>query len=804
MRCTRVAATTLLPEKTGALARLIGAWPERRLLWAFGIGLGLLYALAHAPYSAKSPDDLDGVNFLLGLREFDVARHQPHPPGYAVYMVLGRLLSGGLAWFMAGSSPGQIDVAALSILSYLSGAVAVVFLIWMCWWLERRPRTAILATLVAATSPLFWFTGGRPLSDLPGLMFGVVGMAGLMANWRWTTSAPQQTTPAAGDPPSPSTLWLASSAVIVGLAVGVRVQMAWLCMPLLLVLALTFVAQRHWAAAATLVSSLVAGILLWVVPMVVASGGLDAYLAALNQQSSFDLTQARTLWSYPTPSFLVQGLLDTFVSPWGDWRTASAVLAAAVLGMLSSARTSRNTLVLALVIGGPYLILHLLFHETAHTRYALPLVPLVAYFAVRGLERIEPRAPAIGAIGIAVVGLASAHGPLRLHAQAMSPALRAATDLRQSAPILASTRPVVMHESIALALRGEGLAPDRVIERAGHEWMSAVRFWLDGNTDPLWFLAHHPRSDLALIDAGSRHLVRSFQWPFETRYLMGGARPGRVDWYEFEPPDWFVGEGWSLTPETAGVAARDGQGPVAAPIRAYIRRRGLPGRLTIGGRNAEGSEARVSIALEGHPLHQFVVGKGATFLETVTIPKDRLDGGPGYAELTVTAVRDVASAPLDVSVRQFDVRSGLAPMVAYGEGWHAAEYGRAEGRSWRWMTREATIQVTSFGRDVRLRVTGEEPLHYFPRPTQVTVSAGAKVVKTFVVGLDFDLTIALTRDVLETSGGVVTLRADQSFVPAEAGTSADGRELALRIWTIEATFGRGGTRGPRDEEDGGS
>ncbi len=512
--------------------------------------MGLFYALAHAPYIAQSPDDLDGVNFVLGLREFDLARHQPHPPGYPVYIVLGRLVSNVLRWSTAGgaSSFTDVDVAALSIISYLSGALAVVFLVWLFWWLEGRVRTALLATLVVATCPLFWFTGGRPLSDLPGLMLGVIGLAGLLAGRRWAIDDDQQPTAAAAAWPARLTFWLAASAFIVALATGVRAQAAWLCVPLLLVV-LTRLAWRRRAVAVIVAASFVVGVLLWAVPLVMASGGLDSYLAELDNQSAFDLTQARTFWTNPTPQFMTQALRDTFVSPWGDWRIAAVVLALAISGVLSMARSARATLGLAL-------------------------------------------------------------------------------------------------------------------------------------------------------------------------------------------------------------------------------------------------------AIDGSLLHRFGVASDATFLETVTIPADLLAGNSGYAELTVEATRDVPSTPLAVSVMQFDVRSGMAPMVTYGTGWHAAEYGRTEGRPWRWMSREARIHVSSFGRDVRLRVTGDEPLRYFRRPSRISVSAGGNVVKTFIVGIDFDLTIALPRDLLESSGGVVTLRADQSFVPAATGTSADARELALRIWTVDTTFDNFGSRTP--------
>ena len=34
----------------------------------------------------------------------------------------------------------------------------------------------------------------------------------------------------------------------------------------------------------------------------------------------------------------------------------------------------------------PYLVFHLLFQDTSFTRYAVPLVPVVAWLAVKGVE----------------------------------------------------------------------------------------------------------------------------------------------------------------------------------------------------------------------------------------------------------------------------------------------------------------------------------------------------------------------------------------------------------------------------------
>jgi len=97
-----------------------------------------------------------------------------------------------------------------------------------------------------------------------------------------------------------------------------------------------------------------------------------------------------------------------------------------------------------------------------------------------------------------------------------------------------------------------------------------------------------------LIDPASRRLVRHYGWTvqrvasdplsqrlafafpllFQAPALVGGARPDEMDWYVMAPPQWFLGEGWALTPETSGVAGLEKKGPgQPAGAVGYVRRR---------------------------------------------------------------------------------------------------------------------------------------------------------------------------------------------------------------------------------------
>ena len=84
---------------------------------AIVVVLALVFLALHLPYLPASLEDLDSVNFALGIRDFDVARHQPHPPGYPVFIAdrEGR---------RAPSVPSE--ATALALVSVVAGALGVL------------------------------------------------------------------------------------------------------------------------------------------------------------------------------------------------------------------------------------------------------------------------------------------------------------------------------------------------------------------------------------------------------------------------------------------------------------------------------------------------------------------------------------------------------------------------------------------------------------------------------------------------------------------------------------------------------
>src|SRR5881392_2484521 len=105
-------------------------------------------AITRFAFRSRYLYDLDSVNFALAMQRFDPRVHQPHPPGYFLYICVGRLLN---VLFQAAN----LSLVILSILASC-GVVIVVYKMTMDWF---GPMAAQFAGLFFLLSPLAWFHG---------------------------------------------------------------------------------------------------------------------------------------------------------------------------------------------------------------------------------------------------------------------------------------------------------------------------------------------------------------------------------------------------------------------------------------------------------------------------------------------------------------------------------------------------------------------------------------------------------------------------------------------------------------------
>ena len=769
-----------------AQARTTGARPGSRAIHLTLAALVSVFLIVHLPWLVTAPGDVDEVNFVMGVREFNVAAHQPHPPGYPVFIALGKLaypLSARWDGSPANhAGPAAAESRALAIWAALFGALGLVPLFVLLRSLDDREDVALAATALTAAVPLYWFTAARPLSDVPGLAAVLLVDALLVAAWH-RQHASADSPDAAAPAWSPERLMLAS-ALAAGLTVGIRSQTFWLVAPLFVFVVATWRGARLrmlflcvfvWTLAVTA----------WVVPMLAATGGLAPYLNVFRQQFNEDAALVEMLWTQPTRQNVVLWFTVKFLDPWGPAPLALTVLGFAAVGAATLARRRHAALPLAVAFV-PYLVFDALFQEVVTVRYALPSVPLIAYLAVRGLERTTYWwQRAVGALVAACLVVGSI--ALIDQSRDLPPVSRVLADMRAARAQGATAGPVAMHQPYLPMLRHEQFTEQLLPLTPMYEWLDLAKYWLDGGRPSIWFLADPRRAGLAEIDPRSRRLVGTYgfvhRWRF-TSALLGGSRPARLQWWALGQPGWMLDEGWALTPEASGVARAGHRFPQDGPVVAHVRRRPGAAKLMIGGRHLDPGDSRpaeLTAAIDGRPIASWMVApEPGWFLQWVDLAPGALAGSGEYATLSVSA----ASPSPRVGLEQFDLQSHDTEILAFGEGWYELEYDNRRGRSWRWTSERATVIVRHAGRDLTLRLTGESPLRYFDTPATVTVRAGDYVLVRFTPSSDFDEEITVPAARLDRPYGRIVVETDQTFTPAERGGSEDRRRLGLRVFEL--------------------
>jgi hypothetical protein len=760
---------------------------------AAAIALGV--AAGHLTALPSTLEDIDSVNFALGVRDFDPAQHRPHPPGYPVYVALGKAATAATAALWPDGRADRVEARALAALSFAGGLL-------LCWWTARafsaltadgdgrlgRPpvsRRAILATLLAATAPLTWYMTSRPMSDVPGLAAAMAALVFLGLGWWRQRPGPdgdRRLEPAAM---AASGQAIVLGALLAGFSVGFRSQTLWITAPLLALVLIDRVGRG--VAGAMLGSSIAfaAGALAWGVPLLVASGGPQSYLAALGSQAGEDFAGVEMLYLNPTPRLAAFALLRTFVWPWDSVPLASVVLVLAAIGALLLLVRERRTLAALTAFALPYLVFHLAFQDTTFARYALPTVFAVAFLAAVALDAAG-WAGAVAAVALSAWSLSIAVPQLAAYVEPGSPTARL-FDRDTAAAAAAAAPPVVaMHQALLRPLEAEPRPVGaRLPSPPRREWLELARHWQSGAAGPVWFLADPRRTDLALVDPQARRDVETFTWGVDSLSMLGGMRPADVQWYRLGEPGWFATEGWSLTPETAGMARLMGKGPHLAPIHAFVRRRAEATRLLIGGRHlgVEGDPpVTFTVAVDGRALETWEQPPGF-FVRSLAVPAGVLAGAGAFADLTISSTAGGA-APMPTAIEQFDLQSPGVTMWAFGRGFHEPELDNQRGRAWRWMSDEAVIEVPQVAGDVTLVIEGESPLTYFDTASTLEVWSGEARLGTIPLAADFTVRLGVLASRVAAGGGTLRLTTSQTFAPAERGASADRRRLGLRFFNV--------------------
>ncbi len=161
-----------LPARIRRLAARVFPWP---LLPAGGpLASAVASAAALAVVAASrllllpsGPWEQDEALLACGVIDFDPARHMPLPPGFPLWIAIGKTVR----------KLGVADpLVALQVASALLSVVAVWALVGL-WEGVAGRRVALAGAALAAFIPGVWFHAGRALSETPSAALAVIALA---------------------------------------------------------------------------------------------------------------------------------------------------------------------------------------------------------------------------------------------------------------------------------------------------------------------------------------------------------------------------------------------------------------------------------------------------------------------------------------------------------------------------------------------------------------------------------------------------------------------------------------------------
>ncbi len=289
-------------------------------MWPYALVAGLAALLARLPFLTSLPPTWDSVQYTLAVLRYDIELHQPHPPGYFLYVYAGKAIH----------ALGLEPYASLVALSLVAGAVMAAVLVAWAGKLGG-PRAALATGALTVLSPLAWHsaTTGDTYA-VSGMMAALVGWLG----WRLLTSHPPGPlsarrragqergsaegsggleSPAHAEGRGPARRPVLLQAALAGLALAVAGGMRPTDAAFLFPLWVYCVASRGTRALVVGMVALALGTAAWVVPMLRMTGGLGRYLEISHRLSA--------------------GVLG--VSPWAEPGRAGQYLGALALAALA-------------------------------------------------------------------------------------------------------------------------------------------------------------------------------------------------------------------------------------------------------------------------------------------------------------------------------------------------------------------------------------------------------------------------------------------------------------------------------------
>ncbi len=420
-------------------------------------GGALIVLLVRIVTAPRTPWENDEFLFAEAVRKFEPLRYHPHPPGYPLFVLLGKLFA------VVVHDPWR----ALVVLNLVLAPVGFIALTRALRnWVEDE-QVAVAASLIYFLSAAMLVHGPLALSDSAAMAFVCLAFA-------------------TQEQPIYLGLWASA-------AVGTRPQ---LVIPIAALLIVALVRMRTTRQRAACIGAFAVVSLAWLLPLLVATGGWDGFMSYQTKQVAYFATHdaAMSRGAF-TPA---QIALRFLIHPWGSKFLTIPLLALVLLGVTAFARRWRPLLPL-IAFTAVQIVFELGSMDPADgARYSLPIMIAFALAAALGLSVL--RVPLIGALLFAIGSFLYVRGILLPRMTSPSPPAAAAQYVKSTFP---PNTVVLFDQSMRPAV--ESLLPE--LQSAPLE--TTLKSYYDRLEIPLVLLA----------DGGSHDPdARTFSWPESDAY----------------------------------------------------------------------------------------------------------------------------------------------------------------------------------------------------------------------------------------------------------------------------------------------
>ena len=225
-----------------------------RLDFLISLILGLLVVITRLPFTSKFLYEWDSVNYSLAFENYNILQQQPHPPGYLLYVALGKAVN------YIFNDPNT----SMIFLSVLFSVLSVILVYFMAKDIFSR-KVGIISALLLIFNPFIWFYGEIASIYIFEAFFSI-----LIAYSSYKLFK--------GDEK-----FIYISALVLGLSGGFRTDILEFMLPLWIFC--IWSAGIHYTKIAKCLLTFIVAISLWLVPAVILTGGLESYIHILRYTS---------------------------------------------------------------------------------------------------------------------------------------------------------------------------------------------------------------------------------------------------------------------------------------------------------------------------------------------------------------------------------------------------------------------------------------------------------------------------------------------------------------------------------------